>query len=71
VDTDTSSFTKTDVGRKAALGIQALQHVAGPEDIVPVVAFLAPDDSCWIIGESVRVEGGSKLSDLLISWKFR
>jgi 3-oxoacyl-[acyl-carrier protein] reductase len=61
VDTDMSNFAKTDAGRKYALSMQAIQRVAGPEDIGPVVAFLASDDARWITGDTVRVDGGSKL----------
>jgi 3-oxoacyl-[acyl-carrier protein] reductase len=61
VDTDMSNFTKTDAGQKYALNIQALQRLARPEDIGPVVAFLASDDARWITGDTVRVDGGSKL----------
>jgi NAD(P)-dependent dehydrogenase (short-subunit alcohol dehydrogenase family) len=31
------------------------------DDIAPVVAFLASDDARWISGDTVRVDGGSKL----------
>jgi NAD(P)-dependent dehydrogenase (short-subunit alcohol dehydrogenase family) len=41
VDTDMSNFTKTDSGHRYALNIQALQRLARPEDIAPVVAFPA------------------------------
>jgi NAD(P)-dependent dehydrogenase (short-subunit alcohol dehydrogenase family) len=61
VDTDMSNFTKTDAGQKYALNMQALQRLARPEDIGPVVAFLASDDARWITGDTVRVDGGSKL----------
>ncbi|PYP44615.1 MAG: hypothetical protein DMD50_13755 [Gemmatimonadetes bacterium] len=61
VDTDMSSFVKTDAGQKAAVNMQALQRVARPEDIGPVIAFLASDEARWITGDSVRVDGGSKL----------
>ena len=61
VDTDISNFTKTDAGQKYALSMQALQRLARPEDIGPVVAFLASDDARWITGDTVRVDGGSKL----------
>ena len=61
VDTDMSSFTKTEAGREVALGFQALKRLAQPEDIAPVVAFLASDDAGWITGDIVRVDGGSKL----------
>ena len=39
----------------------ALKRVAQPDDIAPVVAFLASDDARWITGDTVRVDGGSKL----------
>jgi NAD(P)-dependent dehydrogenase (short-subunit alcohol dehydrogenase family) len=61
VHTDMSNFTKTDAGQKYALSMQALQRVARPEDVGPVVAFLASDDARWITGDTVRVDGGSKL----------
>jgi len=61
VATDMSSFTKTDAGRNAALGMQALKRLAQPDDIGGVVAFLVSDDARWITGDTVRVDGGSKL----------
>jgi NAD(P)-dependent dehydrogenase (short-subunit alcohol dehydrogenase family) len=61
VDTDMSNFVKTEAGREVTLGIQALKRVAQPDDIAPVVAFLASDDARWITGDTVRVDGGSKL----------
>jgi len=56
-----SSFAKTADGRDFALGIQALKRMAQPDDIGAVVAFLASDDARWITGDTVRVDGGSKL----------
>ncbi len=32
-----------------------------PEDIGGVVAFLASDDARWITGDTIHVDGGSKL----------
>ncbi len=61
VATDMSSFTKTDAGRDSALGMQALKRLAQPDDIGSVVAFLVSDDARWITGDTVRVDGGSKL----------
>src|SRR5580765_5403275 len=61
VTTDMSSFTKTDAGRNSALGMQALKRLAQPDDIGGVVAFLASDDARWITGDTIRVDGGSKL----------
>jgi 3-oxoacyl-[acyl-carrier protein] reductase len=61
VDTEMSNFTKTEVGREVALGMQALKRLAKPNDIAPVVAFLASDDARWVTGASIHVDGGSKL----------
>jgi 3-oxoacyl-[acyl-carrier protein] reductase len=61
VETDMSTFTKTEAGREFALGIQALKRLAQPDDISGVVAFLAGDEARWITGATVRVDGGSKL----------
>ena len=61
VQTDMSKFTKTDAGRDFALGMQALKRLAQPDDIGGVVAFLASEDARWITGDTIRVDGGSKL----------
>lgn len=61
VDTDMSNFTKTEAGRERALSMQALKRLASPEDIAGVVAFLATEDARWITGDTLRVDGGSKL----------
>ncbi|MFT4068038.1 SDR family NAD(P)-dependent oxidoreductase [Paraburkholderia sp.] len=61
VETDMSSFTKTDTGRELTLGMQALKRVAQPDDIAGAVAFLASDAARWITGETLHVDGGSKL----------
>jgi len=61
VATDMSSFAKTDAGRDYALGLQALKRLAQPEDVAPVVTFLASDDARWITGDTIYVDGGSKL----------
>jgi NAD(P)-dependent dehydrogenase (short-subunit alcohol dehydrogenase family) len=61
VETDMSNFTKTEAGRDVTLGMQALKRLAQPDDIGAVVAFLASDDARWITGDSIHVDGGSKL----------
>jgi NAD(P)-dependent dehydrogenase (short-subunit alcohol dehydrogenase family) len=61
VDTDMSNFTKTEAGRQTLLGMQALKRLAQPDDIAPVVTFLASDDARWITGDTLHVDGGSKL----------
>lgn len=61
VPTEMSSFAKTEAGRDFTLGIQALKRLSTPEDIAAAIAFLASDQSQWITGETLRVDGGSKL----------
>jgi NAD(P)-dependent dehydrogenase (short-subunit alcohol dehydrogenase family) len=61
VETEMSSFTKTEAGRDATLAMQALKRIAIPDDIAGAVAFLASDDARWITGDTLRVDGGSKL----------
>src|ERR1700716_963423 len=61
VETDMSNFTKTEAGRDFALGMQALKRLAQPDDIGGVVAFLASEDARWITGDTIHVDGGSKL----------
>jgi NAD(P)-dependent dehydrogenase (short-subunit alcohol dehydrogenase family) len=61
VPTDMSSFAKTDAGRDFTLSIQALKRMATADDIGAAVAFLASDDARWITGDTLRVDGGSKL----------
>jgi NAD(P)-dependent dehydrogenase (short-subunit alcohol dehydrogenase family) len=61
VATDMSSFAKTDEGRDFVLSIQALKRVAQAEDIAGAIAFLASDAARWVSGDTLRVDGGSKL----------
>ena len=61
VATDMSSFAKTDAGREYALGLQTFKRLAEPEDVGDVVAFLASSDARWITGDTIHVDGGSKL----------
>jgi NAD(P)-dependent dehydrogenase (short-subunit alcohol dehydrogenase family) len=61
VETDMSGFAKTDAGRDFTLGMQALKRVAQPDDIAGAIAFLASDAARWVSGDTLRVDGGSKL----------
>ena len=61
VETDMSNFARTEDGRAFTLGMQALQRVAQPDDIADAVAFLASNEARWITGDTLRVDGGSKL----------
>ena len=61
VQTDMSNFTKSDAGRDYTLSMQALKRLAVPDDIGGVVGFLASDAARWITGDTIHVDGGSKL----------
>lgn len=61
VETDMSDFVRADAGRDFTLGMQALKRVAQPDDIGAAVVFLASDEARWITGDTLRVDGGSKL----------
>ena len=61
VETGMSSFAKTDAGRDFTLGMQALKRVAQPDDIAGAIAFLGSDAARWVSGDTLRVDGGSKL----------
>ena len=61
VPTDISNFANTEGGEDSTLGIQALKRMAVPDDIGAAIAFLASDEARWITGDTLRVDGGSKL----------
>jgi len=61
IETEMSNFAKTEAGREATLGMQALKRIGKPEDVADVVAFLVSDKARWITGASIPVDGGSKL----------
>jgi NAD(P)-dependent dehydrogenase (short-subunit alcohol dehydrogenase family) len=61
IDTEMPTMTKTEEGRATLLGMQALKRIAQPADVASVVAFLASDEARWITGETIYVDGGSRL----------
>jgi 3-oxoacyl-[acyl-carrier protein] reductase len=61
IDTDMSNFTKTEEGRAAVMGMQTLKRIGKPDDVASVIAFLVSDEARWITGDSIAVDGGSKL----------
>ncbi|MGB6660785.1 MAG: SDR family oxidoreductase [Xanthobacteraceae bacterium] len=61
IDTDMSSFTKTEAGRATVIGMQSLKRIGQPDDVASVIEFLASDASRWITGDVIAVDGGSKL----------
>jgi NAD(P)-dependent dehydrogenase (short-subunit alcohol dehydrogenase family) len=61
VPTEMSNFANTAEGRDFTVKIQALKRMATAEDIAAAITFLASDQAQWITGDTLRVDGGSKL----------
>jgi 3-oxoacyl-[acyl-carrier protein] reductase len=61
IDTDMSSFARSDEGRAYTLSLQALQRIGHADDVADVIAFLASDASRWVTGDTIQVGGGSKI----------
>jgi 3-oxoacyl-[acyl-carrier protein] reductase len=61
IDTDMSSFVRSDEGRNYTLSIQALQRIGHADDVADVIAFLASDASRWVTGDTIQAGGGSKI----------
>jgi 3-oxoacyl-[acyl-carrier protein] reductase len=61
IDTDMSNFTKTEEGRATIMAMQTLKRIGQPDDVASVITFLVSDDARWITGDTIAVDGGSKL----------
>jgi 3-oxoacyl-[acyl-carrier protein] reductase len=60
--TSTDLNPLSDPARAAAVRDSvALGRIAGPEDIAPIVAFLASKEGGWITGETIEASGGQRL----------
>ena len=57
IETDMTSILKDDVKIKIADTIP-LKRMGSPKDVANVVKFLASDDSSYITGQVINVDGG-------------
>ena len=57
IETDMTSVLKDDVKIKIAETIP-LKRMGSPKDVANVVKFLASDDSSYITGQVINVDGG-------------
>jgi 3-oxoacyl-[acyl-carrier protein] reductase len=56
-----SNFAKTEDGRVAILGMQHSSESVSLRTLARSSLFLASDEARWIIGDTIHVDGGSKL----------
>jgi 3-oxoacyl-[acyl-carrier protein] reductase len=56
--TEVPRGTVTPEQKAAMQAAQALHRDAGPDDMTGVVAFLLSDDSRWVTGQTLSVNGG-------------
>jgi NAD(P)-dependent dehydrogenase (short-subunit alcohol dehydrogenase family) len=61
VATRRTALATTESGREATLEMQTSKRIAQPEDIGSSVVFLASDSARSITGETLFIDGGSKL----------
>jgi 3-oxoacyl-[acyl-carrier protein] reductase len=61
IDTDMSSFARSEDGKNFTLSLQSLKRIAQPDDTASAYVFLASDESRWVTGEILEASGGSKL----------
>lgn len=61
IETDMSSWLRSDEGEATAKTIQAIPRVGRAEDIADAIAAVAGEDGRWITGQVIEVSGGTKL----------
>jgi 3-oxoacyl-[acyl-carrier protein] reductase len=57
--TQAQGITESDWAKQTAAQTP-LRRIGRPNDIAPVVAFIASDDARWITGQSILVSGGDR-----------
>lgn len=57
IETDMTAAL-SDAAREAAVSAIAMRRLGRPEDVASAVAFLASDDSAYITGQVIAVDGG-------------
>jgi 3-oxoacyl-[acyl-carrier protein] reductase len=53
-----SGFVGSEAGNAGAAGTPLAARFGKPEEIAPVIVFLASDDSAWLTGERINASGG-------------
>jgi NAD(P)-dependent dehydrogenase (short-subunit alcohol dehydrogenase family) len=68
VQTEHSSSAKSPSRQKRNIEITPLRRLGVPDDVGPLCAFLASDESSWISGTVIRVDGGGRLPVGLLTY---
>lgn len=58
VNTELFRAEKTEEDIKRMAGLAALERIGEPEDVARVVLFLVSNESGWITGQNMGVNGG-------------
>jgi NAD(P)-dependent dehydrogenase (short-subunit alcohol dehydrogenase family) len=61
VDTPLSKFlTQNEISIKASESLYPMGRIGKPEDVVEAILYLASDDSSWVTGAIIPIDGGMK-----------
>ncbi|MFQ5899377.1 MAG: SDR family NAD(P)-dependent oxidoreductase [Candidatus Methylomirabilia bacterium] len=58
VETEHSDQTFLTANREKILQLYAIKRLGRPEDVAPLIAFLASEQATWITGQTISVSGG-------------
>jgi NAD(P)-dependent dehydrogenase (short-subunit alcohol dehydrogenase family) len=61
VETPLSQFlTQNEISKKASVSLHPMGRIGTPEDVVEAILYLASDDSSWVTGTIIPIDGGMK-----------
>lgn len=60
-ETEIPRETTTPQQKKAIIGHQCIKRIGKPEDLVGIMVFLASDESDFMTGQTVNIDGGDNL----------
>jgi len=60
-DTPLAKFlTQNEISMKASESLHPMGRIGKPEDVVEAILYLASDDSSWVTGVIIPIDGGMK-----------
>ena len=61
VETPLSKFlTENEISRKASESLHPMGRIGTPKDVVEAIIYLSSDDSSWVTGTIIAIDGGMK-----------